>query len=108
MDMLPEQVRNRIFEPALVSEAKKGDRHDQASAQGTIAIGVRIADQLNKAKREDESEERVRKALGKEKAGICVTCEKPISKARLEARPFATQCLSCKAKTTGDKTVFSS
>ena len=108
MAVLPEEVRSRIFEPALVSDATKGDRLDQAGSQGTIAIGVRIADQLNQAKKEDESEKRYRKALGKNKAGICVTCDKPISEARLKARPFATQCLSCKAHTTGDKTVFSS
>lgn len=108
MAVLPEEVRSKIFEPSLVSDARKGDRHDQAGAQGIIAIGVRIADQLHRAQREDESEKRVHSTLSKTKAGKCVTCGLPISEARLKARPFATQCLSCKAETTGDRTVFSS
>lgn len=31
--------------------------------------------------------------------GICVTCEEPIAKARLEALPYATQCIACASKT---------
>ena len=31
--------------------------------------------------------------------GLCVTCGEPIAKGRLEALPYATQCIACASKT---------
>lgn len=102
--------RTRLLRDLEIKEhqvAEDGD--DLDSERG--GVGNHMADDANQTSEQEtmltlESSLRrhlneVDEALGRMEAGtygICTNCGKPISPARLEARPDATLCIDCKQK----------
>jgi DnaK suppressor protein len=96
-----ESERERLTEGLVIDEGFK-DRRDSASC-GKIEYAVD-----NRLELESQllSHKRIKKQLAEVKYalerlcngtyGLCVSCDKPISPARLEALPHATLCINCK------------
>ncbi len=64
------------------------DHYDREFSLGLASVEQRVVYQIDEAlKRMEDSS-----------YGLCLTCEKPISKKRLKAVPFAQYCIECQEK----------
>lgn len=71
----------------------QGDLIDQANAESEADIQIRLHQSDSRLVRAiDEALARMRKGT----YGICETCNRPISRVRLEAVPWARHCRDCK------------
>jgi len=85
--------RNPFKEEGL--EARKGDLADLSDRNSNNVISIHLKETEAKLIRAvDEALLRLENG----KYGICTTCGKEISKARLEAVPWTRLCISCKEK----------
>jgi DnaK suppressor protein len=117
---LIERRRMRTMEPKLVEEARLTLETERARLQLTLAEEVEhprvahgaqtaAATEVTESQRGDQMRERESKhlvaiegALRRIEAGTfgrCETCGLPIAPERLEALPWATDCVSCHTKT---------
>jgi DnaK suppressor protein len=94
---LEELSAQRVKAESVVPPA--GDRHgdfaDQANSDTDAELQIRLR-QTNGRLVRAINEALVR--LKEETFGTCVTCNRPISKARLKAVPWTHQCRACKEK----------
>jgi DnaK suppressor protein len=73
----------------------RGDPVDVAASETSAAIQIRLNQTDNKLLRAIEDALR---RIRQERFGICEECGQPISKARLEAVPWARSCKDCKER----------
>ncbi len=70
--------------------AEAADRHARAQAGAELVkLGAEVRAALER--------------LAKGSYGVCASCGESIPRARLEALPWATQCVACKARGVGPK-----
>lgn len=92
-ELLESIKRNPFREEGL--EARKGDLADLSDRNSNNVINIHLKETEAKLIRAiDEALLRLENG----KYGICTTCGKEISKARLEAVPWTRLCISCKEK----------
>ena len=92
-ELLESIKRNPFKEEGL--EARKGDLADLSDRNSNNVISIHLKETEAKLIRAiDEALLRLENG----KYGICTTCGKEISKARLEAVPWTRLCISCKEK----------
>ncbi|TKJ30371.1 molecular chaperone DnaK [bacterium (candidate division B38) B3_B38] len=92
-ELLESMKRNPFKEEGL--EARKGDLADLSDRNSNNVISIHLKETEAKLIRAvDEALLRLENG----KYGICTTCGKEISKARLEAVPWTRLCISCKEK----------
>lgn len=91
-----EQLKGQADESEVGREGSSyGKREEEASAVSEFETRLALEQQLT------ESLEKVNGALEQIKVGtygICSVCGKKINPERLEALPYATLCVECKAK----------
>lgn len=91
---LLESIKRNPFKEEGV-EARKGDLADLSDRNSNNVISIHLKETEAKLIRAiDEALLRLENG----KYGICTTCGKEISKARLEAVPWTRLCISCKEK----------
>ena len=103
--------RQKILDTHLQAEENLRKETQKESSGDLSAYSVHMPDQGTDAMeremgfflagREDKYIRRLEEALERIRNGtfgICRTCSKPISRARLEAVPNATECIECKSK----------
>ena len=91
---LLESIKRNPFREEGV-EARKGDLADLSDRNSNNVISIHLKETEAKLIRAiDEALLRLENG----KYGICTTCGKEISKARLEAVPWTRLCISCKEK----------
>ena len=73
----------------------RGDSLDIAASEAHSAIHIRLKESDSKLLRAIEN---ALTRIRQEKFGICEECGQPISKARLEAVPWARHCRDCKER----------
>jgi DnaK suppressor protein len=74
---------------------QQGDPVDQANADAEAELQIRLHETNGRLLRAIEGAlSRIRQGT----FGICETCQKPISRARLEALPWSRQCRDCKER----------
>jgi len=76
----------------------KGDMMDMASADAEADLQVRFRETDRQMLRDIDA------ALARIRAGafgVCVACQRPIAKARLEAVPWARMCRDCEERQQG-------
>ncbi|MFB0518216.1 MAG: TraR/DksA family transcriptional regulator [Acidobacteriota bacterium] len=92
-ELLESIKKNPFKEEGL--EARKGDLADLSDRNSNNVISIHLKETEAKLIRAiDEALLRLENG----KYGICTTCGKEISKARLEAVPWTRLCISCKEK----------
>ena len=81
--------------PLAASSEPRGDPVDMAAGETAAAVQVRLHQTHGKLSRAiGEALVRIRQ----ERYGTCEECGQPISKARLEAVPWARHCKDCKER----------
>jgi DnaK suppressor protein len=103
-----EAERNRLRQDAAsfaeqrANSEGRPEQRDAGSHQADVATEAfddEVADSLNVAALERLEEIEAALARIKDRSyGICVDCDKPIPKGRLEARPWATRCVDCQSQ----------
>ncbi len=89
------QTRNGFQSPAPSSVGEKGDIVDHAAAAHDADLQVRLRQTDSKLLRAiDEALGRIERHT----FGVCQSCMKPISPARLVAVPWSRLCRECKEK----------
>ena len=84
-----------LFDPIPTAAELRGDPVDMASSETDAATQIRLHQTDGKLLRAiEDALTRIRH----EKFGICAECGQPISKARLEAVPWARRCRDCKER----------
>ena len=78
-------------EDTTVSQHPADVASDLYSREELVAEEVALAEEI------DQIEDALRQ-IARGTYGICVDCERPISRERLDARPQATRCISCQRK----------
>lgn len=94
---------NAIRENEHKEHNEIGDEHDLASQERERELGIIIsAQEKNKLMAIEDALRRIEEGT----YGYCEECGEKISKQRLKAVPFATLCVSCKAKKEAQEGIF--
>ncbi|SRR5216683_5181566 len=87
----PREAQSRV--PAAGGSQR--DAIDQANADAEVELQIRLHPTDGRLLRAiEEAVARIRQGT----YGVCVVCKQPISKARLEAVPWARHCRECKER----------
>ena len=82
-----------LVEPNPMAGEPHGDPVDVAASETSAAVQMRLKQTDSKLLRAIEN---ALTRIRQERYGICEECAQPISKARLEAVPWARHCKDCK------------
>ncbi len=94
---------NSIRESEHAEHNEVGDEYDLASQERERELGIIMsAQEKNKLMAIEEALRRIDEGT----YGYCEECGEKISKQRLKAVPFATLCVSCKAKKEAKEGIF--
>jgi RNA polymerase-binding protein DksA len=86
--------RHPSVSPQLAAGKIGGDYIDQATADAEAGVQVRLRQTESHLRRAIEN---ALSRIHQGTYGVCATCGQPIAKVRLQAVPWARQCLECKA-----------
>ena len=89
-----EDLRRTVRNQEGLDTSDNGDSVDQASLSIEKELLFELSD--NERLTLDQVEAALRK-IEKGNYGLCESCQKPISKPRLEALPFARYCINCQS-----------
>jgi RNA polymerase-binding transcription factor len=88
-------ARHETEPPLMAAGAQQGDLIDQANADAEAELQVRLHHSDARLLRAiEEALTRIRRNT----FGVCEACNHPISRARLEAVPWARHCRDCKER----------